>query len=211
MPPHLTGVEPGSLWAWLLALSGLSVVHAGYRAWKEERASRVELYDKLEGIRQARPRLVVCGQKWVSLFARNVSVRVRVVSAGDAEPWPVEFVSQWVLAVDPDVASYKGFQQAVDIPANDSPAKFLLLLRHESETDCYAHFFGKLIGTPDGRYAPFRVAPGLHQLRLVFRGDNVEQELVYTLRVPLDARQPLLTGIKNHTDEPEPSRGAEED
>ncbi len=117
--------------------------------------------------------------------AENVSVTVRIVKQGSIVPF-VDFVSQWIFLPDPDLAvtGMLGHEPVCDIPANDNPAKMILLLRHvgtEPDRECYAHSFGKLIGSPDGRYQPFRIDPGVHRVSLVCRGRNIEQSIDFRL------------------------------
>jgi hypothetical protein len=101
----------------------------------------------------------------------------------------------------------------VDIPANDNPARCLLLLQHaDTDDDCYLHSFGKLLGQPDGRHQAYRLMPGQYRVVLRLTGDNVDQEMTASLRLSGRSRKPELVGLESFDDEDNgPSRAPSPD
>lgn len=97
-------------------------------------------------------------------IARNVTIHVDVFRTGEARPVR-GLTSQWVASIDPQAVSHTGRFAQVDIPANENPARCLLLLQHaDTDEDCYLHSFGKLIGQPDGRHHAYRLPPGKYRV-----------------------------------------------
>ncbi len=210
---------------------GLALYAAAVIAYHRLKIERDELDRKLTLIETAHPRFVCRGQKWVRLFsdgkytfhalqvwicnepdarapsslAKNVSVRIAFYPEGQASSL-FTLGSQWVDAIDPEAAGFRNVRQQIDIPANDNPAKFFLVLQHPAtDDDCFAHSFGKLPGQPDGRHAPYRLPPGRYRVAVTLKGDNVEQELSLRFVNHGRAEEPEILHVPKRHDEAVPS------
>ena len=217
-----------------IAALTLFAIAAMFHAFHQIRVECDTRREELDAIRAARPRLSCRGQKFVPLFNRGTyqfhalqlwlcnepetrgdaslakNVSVRVAFHRDDVPWqPVLLGSQWVDAFDPEAASFTDVHQQVDIPANDVPAKFFLVLHHvEVDDDCYAHSFGKLPGKPDGRYAPYKLPPGRYRVVVNLKGDNVDQELTFQFRNGGRGVEPEVLSVPKQHDPAVPSQAA---
>jgi hypothetical protein len=214
----------------------LAVLVASFEVFHEASIERDKFENQVRDAMVSRPRFIVTGQKYVSLFAqgehlfnvlqlwvcnepeyrnvhslaKNVTIRLEFYAENAGAPL-FSFSSQWVSAVDPEVASFDGRSPFVDVPANDNPAKCIVLLQHRDDDDCYAHSFGKLIGTPNGKYQPYRLRPGRYRVHVCLRGDNVEQEFDLTLMNHGVRPEPEFLGVPKRVDAAIPSPAAEED
>jgi hypothetical protein len=221
-------------------VGGLVLLFAMVKAYHELRIERDTFRDQIARIEASGPYLECSGQKFVGLFgsrgylfhvlqvwlanrpevrtlsslAKNVSVRVTFYRAQNTQRM-FSVGPQWVKATDPDNAGFNATEQSTDIPANDIPAKFILLLHHLAEDiDCFAHSFGKLQGQPDGRHPPYRLPPGQYRVAVKLTGDNVDQEFPLRLVIHGKGIPPQILGVpevSGFDDLPvEPSRAADE-
>jgi hypothetical protein len=196
--------------------------YAGFLAWRDEHDRSERAESSLNAIRRASPSFRFDRTRWTPIYrddgsgarvywihllqlwlvncpdvraeaslARNVSI---LVSFHPRDGWhhTCELGSQWIVTSDPNLAGYMDHVVAQDVPANDNPAKMILVLRNQGDPDCYAHSFGMLAGAPDGRHAPFRLAPGWYRVRVRLRGDNVDQELSFRFTNPGATEEPTL-------------------
>ena len=145
-------------------------------------------------------------------IARNVTIHIDVMRSAEVRP-VCGLTSQWVDSIDPQAVSHTGRFAQVDIPANENPARCLLLLQHaDTDDDCYLHSFGVLLGQPDGRHRPYRLLPGQYRVVLRFAGDNVEQEVTVPLVLSGRTAKPELVGVESFDDEENgPSRAPSPD
>lgn len=220
----------------MFALNAVAVLYAAFEVFHEVRVERDEHAERNEEFIRSRPNLEIVGQKFVGLYvngqslfhvlqlwfcnepdyrnvhsiARNVTIRLTFFTDNSATPL-FTYASQWVEAVDPEVASFNNRSPFIDIPANDNPAKCIVLLQHRpDDPNCYAHSFGKLIGTPDGRYPPYIVRPGRYRVNACVRGDNLEQEFDLVLVNHGTASAPEFIGVPNRSDVAVPSQAFDE-
>ena len=108
----------------------------------------------------------------VDSVARNVTIHVDVFRNAEVRP-VCGLTSQWVDSIDPQAVSHTGRFAEVDIPANENPARCLLILQHaDTDDDCYLHSFGVLIGQYQRRSKPPPVYLGLLPLRRPSRVPN---------------------------------------
>ena len=223
---------------WMSPVYGvvLGVYVAAILAYHQLKTERDELDQRLTAIAASEPRFFCRGQKWVRLhsngaytfhalqlwignepvvrtvasLAKNVSVRVAFYAEGSTSSL-FALGSQWVDAIDPEAAGFTGRHQQIDIPANDNPAKFFLVLQHaNTDDDCFAHSFGKLPGQPDGRHAAYRLRPGRYRVTVSLKGDNVEQELDLRFVNHGRAEEPEVIGIPKQHDAAQPSPAPDE-
>ena len=205
-------------------LTMLAICWASFEVFHETRQEREHQRAKVRKFEEGSPSLRVIAQKFVPLtvdkrtfmyralqvwisnepvnrnqhsVARNVTVHVKVYASGEVSPL-VAHTTQWVDAYDPEQAAYKGAVKKIDIPPNDDPAKFFVLLNHAGEADCFVHTFSVLQGQPDGRVERLRLVPGEYRVVFQFRGENIEQEIEH--RLISNGQEPELFGVaKKHT------------
>jgi hypothetical protein len=217
-------------------LGVVGFVAASFEAFHECRIERDKYGEEVRAATLSKPRFEVVGQKFVTLhannqrlfsvlqlwlcnvpeyrnvhsIAKNVTIRLSFYADNAVTPL-LAYSSQWVQALDPEIASYGGRSPYIDVPANDNPAKCIVLLRHDGDANCYAHSFGKLIGNPDGKYQPYLLKPGRYRVSVNLRGDNIDQELNLALKIDSGVpSEPVFDKVPNRSDTAIPSHAADE-